>query len=370
MSAHDEIFAQIMIYFPQNMEAEGFVYLIRMKEDQSLIKIGSSKNTQQRVQILQIGNAKRMEVWGQYQCLNYKKLETCLHSLFSCFNVRGEWFWLPITYLFVLTKYFDIQIEESQNELTPKISYTPIDDKESIIVESNVVKESENCFVSTFNALLMQLKHLCEKDEGAEFYTFLAQCGPILKYYVGSNFALNKYRYAQIHHAQILCHSVLLQQDFNVCDLFQEKFFGFKKTPYFELFVKLPVEHMKKTCEVFSLFNKTIQDFDSFLPMPIFAENETQIVQLMKSCVDPNVYIQPNNKRRKYVPGALAVSALKKNLKQIWGTNLVMHRDQIKRKSFVTGYRYVKTGSIHDVSLRSYFSHYFKQYQTHSMALN
>lgn len=350
------IIAQLISCFPKNLEADGCVYLVRLKHDKSLLKIGTSKDVKCRIQTLQTGNPRSLEIWAQFKCDNYKKLENMLHSLFTSFKVRGEWFRLPQIILTLLTKYFDVQIAiEAEN-------FVEIEN-EMEKLEREAFVQFEDRYVSSFNTLLLQSKHFLDEANMTAFYRRLTQCGSIMKYYSGSNLSVEEYEYAEIHHPQILNYSLLLQSYFNIDDLLNRNFWTVNKTYYIEIFAKLPFLQMQKISEVFKLFNKNLKDFGTFLPIQIFAENETNIVDLMTNSTATQI-CQPEKKKRKLIPGAMAVSAFKRQLKQIWGTNLVMERSQIKRKAYVTGYRYVKVDLVHNLALKSHFISYLQEYHT------
>lgn len=70
----------------------GFVYLLQQASD-SCFKIGSSENgVESRLVSCQIGNPKRLRIFGTIESVEYERLEDDLHKEFDRYHEGGEWF--------------------------------------------------------------------------------------------------------------------------------------------------------------------------------------------------------------------------------------------------------------------------------------
>lgn len=68
-----------------------FVYLIR-STDNSVYKIGSTKNINKRIKELQTGNAEKIYLVDKYESTNAFKIEKGLHNFFQHKKKLNEWF--------------------------------------------------------------------------------------------------------------------------------------------------------------------------------------------------------------------------------------------------------------------------------------
>ena len=74
-----------------------YTYFIIEKEDgfndsdEYRVKIGFSKNPEQRIKNLQTGNSRKLELMGWIECQG-QSLERALHKKYEPFNINLEWF--------------------------------------------------------------------------------------------------------------------------------------------------------------------------------------------------------------------------------------------------------------------------------------
>ena len=66
------------------------VYFIQEGSD-GPIKIGYTSNLKKRLESMQVGNSKELNVLGTYS--GGRKEESYLHSLFAIAQIRGEWYY-------------------------------------------------------------------------------------------------------------------------------------------------------------------------------------------------------------------------------------------------------------------------------------
>ncbi len=67
-------------------------FLIENEENQDFrVKIGFSKNPEQRIKNLQTGNSRRLGLMGWIECEG-QSFERCLHKKFERYRIEGEWF--------------------------------------------------------------------------------------------------------------------------------------------------------------------------------------------------------------------------------------------------------------------------------------
>lgn len=95
----------------------GKIYLVSCGE---FVKIGTTRDINKRISSIKTNNPKDIEVIFESQSmLNNYEVEKELHSIFSKYNVRGEWFYkYPI--LKELENIKDIIIKLSKSEITKK----------------------------------------------------------------------------------------------------------------------------------------------------------------------------------------------------------------------------------------------------------
>lgn len=71
-----------------------FVYIIRAG-NRGAIKIGVARNVQRRVDLLQTGNAFKLNILAVIRCASRKEaemIEKGIHKRFAKQRIRGEWF--------------------------------------------------------------------------------------------------------------------------------------------------------------------------------------------------------------------------------------------------------------------------------------
>jgi len=69
----------------------GKVYLIATEDDQ--YKIGMTTGTvNERIEQLQVGNAKRLEFVNEFETKHFKRVERFMHNVYSAKRMEGEWF--------------------------------------------------------------------------------------------------------------------------------------------------------------------------------------------------------------------------------------------------------------------------------------
>jgi hypothetical protein len=68
-----------------------YVYLIKNTEN-SVYKIGKSKNPTMRIKMLQTGNDSELAIIHIFKSKNASILENTLHNIFGYGRKRGEWF--------------------------------------------------------------------------------------------------------------------------------------------------------------------------------------------------------------------------------------------------------------------------------------
>lgn len=67
--------------------------------DGEYMKIGKANDVNKRLQMLQVGNPKKLVIIEVIECKDETaayQLEHFLHSLFQSFRHKGEWFYLPM----------------------------------------------------------------------------------------------------------------------------------------------------------------------------------------------------------------------------------------------------------------------------------
>lgn len=72
-----------------------YVYFIQSCDQIGLIKIGISKNPEDRITQLATGNGSRLKLKGQLKCpspVSGRDIELKLHKVFKYSSTRGEWF--------------------------------------------------------------------------------------------------------------------------------------------------------------------------------------------------------------------------------------------------------------------------------------
>lgn len=73
-----------------------FVYFIQCGGDRGPVKIGYSRNVEQRVSDLQVASPYPLVVIGKFKSDNAEAFEASFHRLFADLHLRGEWFaWSP-----------------------------------------------------------------------------------------------------------------------------------------------------------------------------------------------------------------------------------------------------------------------------------
>ena len=79
------------------------VYLIKNSEDH--YKIGySSRRVYKRLEELQTANGGQLWFITEFESKYARKIEAALHSVYSAYNVSGEWFLLPIKEVLLFKK--------------------------------------------------------------------------------------------------------------------------------------------------------------------------------------------------------------------------------------------------------------------------
>lgn len=69
----------------------GKVYLIATEDDQ--YKIGmTSGSVSQRIEQLQVGNAKEIQFIKEFETRHFKRVEKWMHTVHSAKRMEGEWF--------------------------------------------------------------------------------------------------------------------------------------------------------------------------------------------------------------------------------------------------------------------------------------
>lgn len=68
-----------------------FIYLIQNKET-GHFKIGRTKNINKRIKQLQTGSSGELVLVDKFESDFASKLESYLHTIYSCYNTNGEWF--------------------------------------------------------------------------------------------------------------------------------------------------------------------------------------------------------------------------------------------------------------------------------------
>ncbi len=127
------------------------VYFIFQKGDDSVCKIGKSKDSSDRVKQLQTGNPNKLEVYGVLE--GYTELETELHKRFAANRIKGtEWFHLS-------KEEVDLIIEEYEepDATTEEINEEP-ENKELI---EEVIEETK--ITTRTYRVNKQEAHTCEK---------------------------------------------------------------------------------------------------------------------------------------------------------------------------------------------------------------
>lgn len=74
----------------RDIERIGYIYIIR-KLDSDLYKLGFSEDPQRRLNQLQTGNGKQLNLVGYFDCFDLQQ-ETRLHKIFKSSRKEGEWF--------------------------------------------------------------------------------------------------------------------------------------------------------------------------------------------------------------------------------------------------------------------------------------
>src|SRR5690606_36217138 len=72
-----------------------WIYLIKCDED-SLYKVGKSKNPNKRVNQLQTGNPDKIRIVHQFKTENAGKVEKYFHNRYNHCKKEGEWFDLDL----------------------------------------------------------------------------------------------------------------------------------------------------------------------------------------------------------------------------------------------------------------------------------
>lgn len=73
---------------------EGYVYLLQ-DISTGLCKIGRTKNPNERISNIQVGNPTFYRLLNLIKCKNYFSGEKYLHLILKKYRKRGEWFLLP-----------------------------------------------------------------------------------------------------------------------------------------------------------------------------------------------------------------------------------------------------------------------------------
>lgn len=68
------------------------VYFILCRD---VVKIGSSVSPEDRLKLFQIGNPYKLTLLNSFPIDNAKGIEYLLHDKLVCFQLKGEWFWMP-----------------------------------------------------------------------------------------------------------------------------------------------------------------------------------------------------------------------------------------------------------------------------------
>jgi hypothetical protein len=102
-----------------NTEKSGFIYAI--KDESSRVKLGMADNVDKRLRELQTGNAEVLTIMYLWPVDNMRKAEAAVHTIFSAYRIRGEWFRLDHTVEKLLAKIFRVTPMTDKEERNIKL---------------------------------------------------------------------------------------------------------------------------------------------------------------------------------------------------------------------------------------------------------
>ena len=75
----------------KNSSKSSLIYVVRTR-DENIVKIGRTSNIWKRLNRLQMGTPKKLDLLMFWMCFDISKVESALHTIFHPNRLHGEWF--------------------------------------------------------------------------------------------------------------------------------------------------------------------------------------------------------------------------------------------------------------------------------------